>query len=92
MDIHGGKESYLDIAFQLPLHFCFLWILTDFIPLPAQTLMGKTIGGWRTWIQTKGLILQVPNIRRENLSLFTVWEDQRNCIRFKADHNQGLWT
>ena len=92
MDIHDGKGSCLDIAFLLPLHFCSLWIRTDFIPLPVQTLMGRTIGGWRTWIQIKGLILQVPNIRRRNLNLFMVREDQRNCIRFKADHKQGLWT
>ena len=92
VDIRDGKESYLDIAFPLPSHFCSLWIRTDFILLPVQTLMGRTIGGWKTWIQIKGLILQVPNIQRRNLSLFMVREDQRNCIRFKVGHNQGLWT
>ena len=91
MGIHDGKESFSDIAFLLPLHFCFLWIQTDSIPLPVQTLVGRTIGGWRTLIQIKGLILQVPNILRRNSSLFMVREGQRNCIRFKAGHNPGSW-
>ena len=92
VDIHDGEESYLGIEIMRPVHCVSVWIRTGFIPLPVQTLMGRDRGGGRKRIQIKGLILQVPNIRRRNLSLFMAWEGQKNCIRFRADRNQGLWT